>query len=1117
MKKSFTAKLWKVMRICAVQAVIAITLCGVTLAHPNYAQVLDREISITITDLPFENALHEIERVANVKFAYSISLLQDEPNVSLTVDKRTLREALDELLTPRRISYKVHEKEVTISLKKNTANTGSDQSQRSNDFKGDHLKALMQVTGTVTEASTQMPMAGVNVLIKGSTNGTTTDVSGRYSIFADDKDILVFSFIGYSSQEIPANGRTVIDVAMREDVTSLSEVVINAGYWEVKDQERTGNISRVTADEIQKQPVSNPLQAMQGRMPGVYVQQNTGVPGGGFKIQIRGENSLRAEGNAPLYVIDGVPFTSTSLTSTTISGSIVKEGNPLAAINPGDIESIEVLKDADATAIYGSRGANGVVLITTRQGKAGKTKVDVNINQGVSHVSRFMNLLNTEQYVDMRIEGMKNQGNWPMPAFLQPFVYDIFYWDTTRYTNWQKELIGGTANTTNALLSISGGNATTQFSIGSGYYRESTVYPGNFNFQRVSGSLNLIHTSDNRKFKTTMSVGYTHTINNLIPTDLTNIAITLPPHAPALYNEDGEINWDWNNNFMQNPLTFTMRDYQSTTDNLLTNATFSYEILPDLHVKSSLGYTMMLVDELSTSPLASIPPQFLVNQTGSSSFGKSRLNTWILEPQIRYMKKIAGGNLNALVGSTFQESVQEGQTIIARGYTNDALLKNMRAATSLEVSGANHFQYRYAAMFGRINYILKDRYIVNLTGRRDGSSRFGPGKQFGNFGAAGLAWIFTNEEFVATSVPFMSFGKLRASYGVTGSDAIGNYQYLNTYSPTTHPYNGTTGLVVTRLDNPDYSWETNRKLELGLESGFFRDRLTLSVSWYKNRSTNQLVGLPLPILSGQPSVQFNLPATVENYGWEFLISSTNIRKTDLVWTTSINITLPRNVLREFPGLEGFPAYNNNYQVGKSVFTKKTLRFTGVDSQTGLYAFEDVNGDGNISLAGDGLFLKEVSQQLFGGMSNNISYKGVQLDIFLQFVKQTGHNYRNIFSHPGSLSNQPDQVTARWREAGNVTAFQMYAFSGAGATAYNNLRISDQAISDASFIRLKNVALSWQLPLAWVGKAGLQNVRIYAQAQNLLTFTDYVGLDPETQSINFLPPLRTITMGLHVTF
>lgn len=1096
------------MKICATQVMIAILLCGISMAHSGYSQLLDKEITINLSDVTFEKALLELGGTAKVKFAYSLDQLEIDENVSIHADHMSLRRVLDQLLSPYNIKYKAHENAGTISLKR------FDRSERDQSSINETDHDFQQFTGTVKDINNQ-PMAGVNIVVKGTTNGTTSDSDGRFSMNAESGDILVFSFIGYTSTEIEFRGQPELAVVLLEDVKNLNEVVVNAGYWEVKDQEKTGNISRVTADEIGKQPVSNPLQSLQGRIPGVYIQQNTGVPGGGFKIEIRGRNSLRTDGNDPLYVIDGVPFTPNSLTAGLISGSIVERGNPLSTISPSDIESIEILKDADATAVYGSRGANGVVLITTKKGKEGKTKVDVNVSQGIGKVSRMMDLLNTEQYVDMRVGGLKNQGLWPAPSVIQTFGYDIFAWDTTRYTNWQKEFIGGTAHTTNAQLSVSGGNANTSFNIGGNYYRETTVFPGDFHFQRVSGNISLSHSSQNQKFRVTMSALFSTSANRLLPIDLTSLAVTLPPNAPALYTESGNLNWDWKNGFTQNPMANLKKKYESDIDNLIANSMLSYEILPKLYIKTSLGFTRMNVDEWATSPLGAIPPQFLTNQTGSASFGDNVITTWIAEPQLSYSRTYGKSSISMLIGTSFQESEQDGLTLTARGYTNDAMLENLRAASSIETTSASSSLYRYSAIFGRVNYTFHDRYILNLTGRRDGSSRFGPGNRFGNFGAVGLAWIFSKEGFLERS-SVLSFGKVRTSYGTTGSDAIGNYQYLDTYSPTTYPYNGTTGLVVTRLDNPNYSWETNRKFEVGLELGVLQDRVQLSSSWYNNRSSNQLVGLPLPVITGQSSVQFNLPATVQNSGLEFLLSTSNITTTSFKWTTSFNLTIPRNKLVEFPNIEIFPAYNNLYQVGESIYTKKTLRSTGVDPATGLYTFEDLNGDGRISATTDGQFLKQVGQQYFGGLNNTISYKGFQLDLFFQFVKQTGYNYINSYAHPGSLSNQPTEVLGRWQESGDVTDIQAYGFSGNYSTAYSNYRFSDAAISDASFIRLKNLSFSWEFPDQWLKKVRITKCKIYVQGQNLFTVTKYLGMDPENQNVNFLPPLRIVTGGFHIT-
>jgi TonB-dependent starch-binding outer membrane protein SusC len=1114
MKKIFTGKRWTIMKICATQGLLAFILCGVSLAHNNFAQVLDNEVSISIVEKSFDDALMDIAHVAHVKFAYSPELLNVRDKINIKAENASLRQILNEILEPRNISYYVHKDGLTISLKRKKSNDKGTVMPSMLEKEREQMLKQSQVEGLVYDQN-KLPLAGVNIIIKGSTNGTTTDANGKFSIEADEKDILVFSFIGYSSQEVKVGNQTSLQIILSEDIKSLGEVTINAGYWEVTGERQTGNISKITSNEIQKQPVLNPLQSIQGRMPGVYVQQNTGVPGGAFSIKIRGRNSLRPNGNDPLYIVDGVPFTPTSLNSSAIS-SIVQGGNPLASINPSDIESIEILKDADATAVYGSRGSNGVVLITTKKGKAGRTKVDLNVYSGTGSVSNSMDMLNTSQYLEMRKEAFENDDFWPVPDFLKFIAPDLYVYDSTRYTDWQDQLIGGKARTSNAQLSISGGNSNTQFLLGMGYYKETTVFPGDFGYQRGSANLHVNHASDDNRFRMTASFNYSLSLNKLFAGDLTRSAITLPPNAPSMYDSAGGINWEWANPYFQNPLVNLERKYQTTTDNAVVNTTLSYEVIKDLNIKTALGYTAMNVDEFTIIPLSSFNPADINGRTASTVFANGKLKTWIIEPQADYTKAIGGGTLKVLVGTSFQESVQKGQTIEAGGYTSDALLENIKAATTLTSTNTTYSQYKYQAIFGRLNYVWNDRYIINLTGRRDGSSRFGPGKQFGNFGAAGVAWVFSNENFIKNAMPVLSFGKLRSSYGITGSDAIGNYEYLDTFSSTPYPYNGSTGLVVTRLNNPDYSWESNKKFEVGIELGWFEDRIQFSSSFYNNRSSNQLVGLPLPVLTGQSSVQFNLPATVQNTGWEFQLNTLNIQKNDFKWTSSVNITIPENKLIEFPDLDAFPAYKNQFKVGESIFTKRTLKSTGVNGETGLYTFEDVNTDGRTSTTSDGLFLEEVSQKFFGGLNNGFSYKGIELDIFIQFVKQDGYNYLQSFQSPGNMSNQPSVVWDRWKQPGDQTSVQQYSAFGPASNTYVYYILSDAAISDASFIRLKNVSLSWQVPNKWTGKAKVNGLRIYAQGQNLLTFTKYEGLDPETQSSTSLPPLRTITAGVQIT-
>lgn len=976
----------------------------------------------------------------------------------------------------------------------------------------------IEISGTVHDKNAQ-PIAGVNIIIKGTTNGTSSDANGNFVLDIEDNDVLIFSFIGFISQEVRINGQTKIDVVMNEETKNLNEVVVNVGYWEVKQKEQTGNVSRITSKEIEKQVVSNPLQAIQGRMAGVYVQQSTGMPGGGFKIQIRGQNSLRdgadggVNGNLPLYLIDGVPFTSTSLSSLSISGSSLSGGNPLSSINPNDIESIEVLKDADATAIYGSRGANGVVLITTKRAKTGKSKLDLDVYQGIGQVANFMELLNSDQYLEMRHEAFKNDGDIPN-SINAP---DLLVWDTTRSTNWQKKLIGGTARVTNTNLTFSGGNEKTQFLLNGAYYKESTVFPGDNAFKRGSGRLTISHKSENNKLKIESTVNFSSSVSNIPSIDFTAQATTLAPTAPLLYDEDNNLNWEsgtWNN-----PLAALARKYKGNIENLVTSAMLSYEIIDGLQIKSNLGFTTMNVKEVRTNPLSSFNPEELSGRTGSSTFGNSSIKTWIAEPQAVYNRNIGAGIFSALLGSTFQESIQAGNAIEGNGYTNDAFLENLSAATAVRVTEDSYSKYRYTAAFMRLNYTWNEKYILNLTGRRDGSSRFGSGNKFANFGALGAAWIFSNEPFIRNALPFLSFGKIRTSYGTTGSDAIGNYQYLETYSSTTYPYGNSGGLTLTRLANPNYSWETNKKFEIGMELTLFKNIISLSSSYYFNQSTGQLVGLPLPVVTGQSSVQFNLPATVQNKGLEFQLSTQNFNTKKFQWTTNFNLTIPTNTLTEFPNLENFPAYTARYDVGKSITTYKAYEYGGVDPQTGLYTFVDRNADNTISSPGDYVGIKKIAQTAFGGIGNSLSYQSFQLDFFLQFVNQSGFDARQSFAIPGLLSNQPAMVVQRWQQADDNASIQRFTSSdptGEVSTAYYRNLSSNNIITDASFLRLKNASLSWQMPAKWMQKVKMNTARIYLQGQNLLTFTKYKGLDPETQSAQSLPPLRMITAGIQLS-
>ncbi|MHB1146955.1 MAG: SusC/RagA family TonB-linked outer membrane protein [Lutibacter sp.] len=963
----------------------------------------------------------------------------------------------------------------------------------------------LQVSGTITDVNGTLP--GVSVTVKGKPSGTVSGLNGKYTIEVSSNDILVFSFLGYKTAIIPVDGRSQINVQLQEDMTALQEVQINAGYYSVKESERTGSISKITSSVIEKQPVSNALATMQGRMAGVYITQSTGVPGGGFDVKIRGQNSMRYNGNNPLYIIDGVPYASDPIGTGINSPVLPGQPSPLNSINPDQIESIEVLKDADATAIYGSRGANGVVLITTKKGKSGKMRFAAKFSQGAGTVTRFMDLLKTPEYIAMRKEAYVNDGISPIPDY----AYDVNgTWDQNRYTDWQKELMGGTANMTNIQSSLSGGSAQTQFLLSGNYYKESTVFIEDFGYKKGNVHLNVNHESGNKKFKTNISVGYTSQNNNQPRMDMMREAVNIAPNAPELYNADGTLNWE--NNTFNNPLRNLQGKYEALTNDMIANIMLSYQLTNDLQLKSSVGYTSLSSKENTANPSTRYNPAWgLGSQYSTLIASRADRESWIIEPQLNYHKTIGQGKLDALVGATFQS--QQGNQLVqyARGFTSNSLIYNLASASTIATRVSEESEYKYQAFFGRVNFNWQEKYLVNLTGRRDGSSRFGPGKQFANFGAIGAAWLVGRENFFTNSA-IISFGKLRASYGITGNDQIGDYQYLDTYASSGVNYGGAIGLQPARLFNPEFGWETNKKMEIALEAGFFKDRIFLTAAWYNNQSSNQLAGMSLPGTTGFSSLQSNLDATVQNRGVEFTLRTVNIQKNELSWTSNFNLTFSRNTLVKFPDLES-STYANRYIIGQPLNIQKVYHFTGVDPQTGVYTFEDVNGDGIISGIEDKKTIRDFNPKYYGGLQNQVTYKHWQLDFLFQFVKQINYNSAIYFGIPGSQSNQPVTVLNHWQQPGDSVPYPVYTDgnNSAAVDAYYKYFDSDGAISDASYVRLKNISLSYDIPLK-----DLQ-CKVFFEGQNVLTFTNYDGADPEFTSAGYLPPLRILSAGVKFNF
>lgn len=982
-----------------------------------------------------------------------------------------------------------------------------------------HTKAQTRtISGTVT--SSNKPLSGVLIAQEGSEQVTTSGETGIYRLeVTAENTILIFRHPEYAEKKMTVNNQSVININLIPKVQGIEEVVLNAGYYKVRAKENTGSIAKVTSKDIENQPVNNVLSALQGRMAGVNITQFGGTAGGGFDIQIRGRNSLRTsagggvDGNLPLYIIDGVPQAG-QLTSVNSSSILpLNKINPLNAINPNDIESIEILKDADATAIYGSRGGNGVILVTTKKGKAAPVRLNLTTSQAFSRVGSQLKMMNTSEYLSMRKQAFANMGIATYPAN----AYDINgTWDQNRYTDWHKELLGGTAENTNIQMSLSGGSERNSFTVSTGYGDQASVFPGAQHYKANTVATGFTHRSADQRFSIGVSNTFAAISNRNLNTDLTRYT-NLPPNAPALYTASGTLNWE--NSTFANPLAQLNASYSNRTKQFNQNLNTSYILFKDLTLKLNAGLTLQDLEEYSLIPHTIYNPS---SASGSSSAystanrSTSSVFSYVLEPQVSWTKKVGRSEWNVLTGLTYQENTTKSSSISGKGFTSNTLMYNIASATTITTVPFTEIQYRYIAAFARANYQWKNRYILNLTARRDGSSRFGDNNRFANFGAVGAAWILSEEDFLKES-KWLSFAKLRGSFGETGSDAIGDFQFTDSYTLAYYSYNGIPGLYPSRLYNPDFSWEKTSKLEAALEMGLFHNRLNFTAAWYRNRSSNQLVGIPLSTVTGFSSILANLPATVENRGFELELSGSPFKSKNFEWSLALNLSVPENKLIAFPGLEG-STYANRYVIGESIYTLKLFNYEGIDPLTGKYTFTDYNKDGKITAPEDAQALRSLEPKYFGGLQNTLRYGNFNLSFLLQFVKQEGYNYFRNMATTGVMLNQPVEMLNVWSPTNPGGIIMPYTTGSDSATNTLTERFinSTAAVSDASYIRLKNVQLNYRIPLAHQN-AVVNQATVFVQGQNLLTWTDYFGMDPETVAFGFIPPLRTLSLGVQLTF
>ncbi|MGB3617558.1 MAG: TonB-dependent receptor [Catalinimonas sp.] len=969
--------------------------------------------------------------------------------------------------------------------------------------------------GRVTNGTGE-PLPGVNVTVKGTTQGTIADVNGRYQLNVGDGETLVFSFIGFDTYEVDINNRGTIDLTMAENVEQLSEVVV-VGYGTQQRANLTSAISSVSAKEIKDQPVPSVESALQGRAAGVNITASSGTPGAALRVSVRGATSITAS-SEPLYVIDGIPMISEDNSALFTGGS---NANSLADINPSDIESIEILKDASAAAIYGSRASNGVVLITTKRGQEGKAKINVGYYTGISQPANVIDMMDAREFVNMMDEAAANDG-WGENFYSEEIMgYDLE--DPERVeTDWYDEIFRQDAPISNYELSASGGTDRVRYYTGGSYFTQDGYQRGQ-DFKRLSGRINLdFDATDKLTVGTNVSLSRTSSRRTIGDNSLYGVVINALAADPTMpvFEEDGTYaspfsyySW-W---AYENPRLAT-DEYRRTTSTIrgLGTVYADYEVVPNLHFRSTWSADYQnLVDE---SFLPSFTQQAIDNeQNGLGLYATANTLTWINENTLTYDYRVSNHQLSALLGYSQQRTYRDLATSEAFDYPGD-VLGNLALAAVSETTDRTETEWGLESYIGRLNYNYDDRYLATVTTRVDGSSRFGRDRRYGVFPSGSVAWRVSEEEFL-TQTSWLNDLKLRVSYGLTGNqDGIGNFASRSLYGLTS-PYLGQGGASVSQLGNADLGWETTAQFNAGLDVTVFNGRIGLTADYFLKNTTDLLLASSVPAYLGRDVATRNLGA-MRNSGVELALNTVNIDRA-LRWTTNFNITFIQNEITELVNDGEVFGSSGEYilKEGESISTFRLIKFLGVDPQTGNSIFQDTDGNGTID-ADDAVIVGNALPDYYGGITNTLTYKNFDLTAFFNFMvgqdifnhsryayEQVGwsFNFGGFFLPYGNNSQRV--VDGRWQQPGDQTdiprASLGWALEEDGSVTQldqNWQEYSDQWLEDGSFLRLRQLTFGYTLPSELLERARIfRNVRFYAQGQNLFMLTNYLGQDPEVSS------------------
>lgn len=986
------------------------------------------------------------------------------------------------------------------------------------------LAQQKSISGTVTDGS-GLPLPGVNVILANTSTGTQTDFDGKFTIGVNVGDIVRFSYVGYKTLSVTIkDAKSVYDVAMEQDNT-LEEVVV-IGYGTTNKLKLNGNIASVNSEDIKEVPVSNFQNTLVGKLAGVQITQVNGKAESGVKIRVRGVSTVNGS-QEPLYVIDGIPITNLD---NNVNDSPI---NPLIGLNPSDIESIQVLKDASASAIYGSRATNGVVLITTKSGKEGKTRVSFNSSYGWSEATNTREWLNTEEYVELFVEAVINSGRTEEDAFrrLNFFTDNEADWrEGLVDTDWQDfALVEGSVQDVG--VSASGGNAKTKYFISTGYNKTDAIIRGN-TLERYNLRTNIDHeVSDKLMVGTNVAVSKTQIArlsnDNSFATPLQAIA-QVPYSKP--YEDDGVTP---NGGTLY--YNFLFQEFNAD-HNVNIWRTFAkvygeYKLFDQLKFRSEIGYD--LTNQTEDRFFGSLTESASTNGFADAySFVDERyvLNNFFTFDDT-YFDKL---NTNVIIGMSFEDTISRNRFVSGQNFASDQL-QTVDSAGEIVGGGSNITQFNFLSYFSRASLDYDGKYFIDLSVRIDGSSRFGENFRYGTFPSASAGWLISQENFFGdnTIIPFL---KARASWGLTGNARIGNFA-SRTSIDGARTYNQEPGLQISRLGDSNLSWEETTQTNFGIDFGFLDRRLNVSIDYYNKQTTDLLLNVPVPATNGVLSVLRNA-GDMENKGLEVTLNSTNVQTDNFTWDTSFNIASNKNeVLRLGSDNADIIDGVNIARVGEPVSSFYMVEYAGVDPENGdaIFFTNTLQEDGTRDRSTTNDF-GEASRVVVGnpypeftaGFTNTFRYK--EFDASFTFQGQWGASIYNSGGRFQSANgdfydNQSKDQLNRWQQPGDITDVPQARFFGGNGT-----QTSTRYLQDADFIRLRNISFGYTIPSSVTEKIKVERLRVYFTAVNLLTFTDYDGWDPEASydinannalraGIDFYsaPPAKTLTLGINVDF